>query len=444
MPKVQQDRFQIFISHKHEDHGVASAIGRQLERLAPDIECWVSGEDITAASDWRREIRSALADSHLLVLLFTTPVHSWDWCLYEVGLFVRFEQQDDVSSVVCLYDPDGQSPGPLHNVQGVSADPREITSRFLTPLLRETWQVSDDWLKGPLAPKVSDKRLTAAGTAIADAFAGAIRGDATSHPCHRVVLDLAGQEYDEADGIPEAASVVEGPDATTTYTMSFFGRASGRESPTWGDLVEAVSGGKATWRRTLDEQFAAACRGDLFEPMIEPFVTWAGPRFYRPVLTDVVRPAGAPRPTGLTLVLVRDFAPNIVGNPAFNLVRSNTRFKSEVFDVYGDELASQRDARGRDMYREIEGALHRVERENEALGVFDPHTVRAAYGEGYEASGIAELEREWRRVRSGLGDALEAENAGQVADLFGELATLNQRFIVLAAARYHEVLAGGD
>ena len=98
MPKLSQDRFRVFVSHKHVDAELASTVAAALESLAPEmIECWVSGEDLQAGVDWNREIKSSIAESHLLVLLFTpAPERAWDWCLYEVGLFMRFGE-DDVS-----------------------------------------------------------------------------------------------------------------------------------------------------------------------------------------------------------------------------------------------------------------------------------------------------------------------------------------------------------
>jgi predicted Zn-dependent protease len=55
------DVFTVFISHKLEDHALAVEVKKALEGLAPGlIDCFVSGTDITAGTDWRREIRSAL------------------------------------------------------------------------------------------------------------------------------------------------------------------------------------------------------------------------------------------------------------------------------------------------------------------------------------------------------------------------------------------------
>ena len=51
------DVFTVFISHKHDDHALAVEVKKALEGLARPklIDCFVSGIDITAGMDWRRE-----------------------------------------------------------------------------------------------------------------------------------------------------------------------------------------------------------------------------------------------------------------------------------------------------------------------------------------------------------------------------------------------------
>ena len=233
---IPDDKFTVFISHKHNDHALAVEVKKAMEGLSPGlIECFVSGIDITAGMDWRREIRSVLARSHLLVLLFTAPSNNWDWCLYETGLYTRFDRTE-VVSVVCMFNPGQASPGPLADLQGVPADTDRVRD-FLDKFCRETWKMSDDWRRGPLAPEIAADQLEAAAHAIAEAFRRS--GSAsTYYPCHRVVLSLS-ESDDIASGIPESARVMEGPNDTSAYTMSLFDLAGGTGKRTWGDLLRA-------------------------------------------------------------------------------------------------------------------------------------------------------------------------------------------------------------
>ncbi|MCG6875312.1 MAG: toll/interleukin-1 receptor domain-containing protein [Betaproteobacteria bacterium] len=287
---ISDDVFTVFISHKHEDHALALEVMNAMEGLDPErIDCFVSGVDITAGMDWRREIRSALAKSHLLVLLFTAPSKNWDWCLYETGLYTRFDQSE-ARSVVCLFSPGEASPSPLADLQGVPANAENVRA-FLDTLCRRTWEISDDWRRGALQLEVAPDRLEAAARAIAEAFRRS--GSAsTYYPCHRLVLSLS-ETDDIASGIPESARVMIGPNDTSGYTMSLFDLAGGTGKRTWGDLLRAVNGTEADWRRELDSHFLQALDEQLFPPIAGRMraggASRGQERLYRPILYSIVR-----------------------------------------------------------------------------------------------------------------------------------------------------------
>jgi TIR domain len=314
---ITDDVFTVFISHKHDDHALAVEVKNAMEGLSPEpglVDCFVSGIDITAGMDWRREIRGVLSRSHLLVLLFTAPSKNWDWCLYETGLYTRFDKTE-VSSVVCIFNPGQASPSPLADLQGVPADTDKVRA-FLDLFCRETWKLSDDWRRGALAPAIAPERVEAAARAIAEAFRRS--GSAsTYYPCHRVVLSLSDSD-DISHGIPESARVMEGPNDTSGYTMSLFDLAGGSGKRTWGDLLRAVHGTDADWRRELDGHFLEALDEKLFPPitgrMPASGTSRVGEREYRPILYSIVRgPAIGPmspdavetdrRPRTVTIIL---------------------------------------------------------------------------------------------------------------------------------------------
>ena len=291
-----EDVFKVFISHKHEDHALAIAVKEALEGLQPGrVDCFVSGVDITAGMDWRREIRSALGQSHLLVLLFTAPSKNWDWCLYEAGLYTRFDRPV-AQSVICLYNAADASPSPLADLQGVPAETEPVRA-FLELLCRRTLDVSDDWRHGALAPDVTLDQLDTSANAIATVFERA-GSTSTYYPCHRLVLSFT-ESDDVSAGIPESARVVEGPTNTTSFTMSLFNLASGTGTRTWGDLVRAVDGQEAPWRQELDGNFLRALDERLFAPsqasLAAPDRARGDERCYFPILYSIVRgPAVGP------------------------------------------------------------------------------------------------------------------------------------------------------
>ncbi len=300
---MDRDPFRIFISHKHADASVAKAVKDQLERLVTGrVSAFVSGEDLVAGSDWRRRIKQQLADSHLLLLLYTRPSHRWDWCLYETGLFTRFEKEA-VSSVVCLYDPNGETPAPLSNLQGVPVTPKSVAT-FLRTLCRDTLAVADTWRRGDLAPRLGDDRIEAVAARICRAFEKAI-GD-VYHPCHRVVLDLRRSEARNWDRIPDDAIVSEGLPDTSSYTMSLFGSAVGSKRLTWADLLRAKGDQDADWRHELDASFAHAVEERLSVPGTSTMKAWDRradeSRCYLPVLYQLERNGGSYEPRRVVVV----------------------------------------------------------------------------------------------------------------------------------------------
>jgi hypothetical protein len=251
------------------------------------------------------------------VLLFTVPSKNWDWCLYETGLYTRFDkaEKNEVSSVVCLFNPGLASPSPLADLQGVPAEVDKLRN-FLNLLCKETWKISDDWRQGALAPVIDPRQVDEAARAIERAFRLS-ESTSTHFPCHRVVLSLS--ESDKiADGIPESARVMEGPNDTSDYTLSLFNLGSGTGKRTWGDLLQAVQGTNAEWRKELDRHFLLALKEELFWPIKDLMRSGGksrvGERLYRPILYSIVRgPAVGPvsddtaetyqRPRSVTIVL---------------------------------------------------------------------------------------------------------------------------------------------
>jgi hypothetical protein len=313
VPRIPDDRFRIFVSHKHVDADLARTVQDEIEALSPLFECWVSGDDISSGTDWNNAITVALGRSHLLLLLFTTPARTWDWCLYEAGLFTQFANadHDDVRSVVCIVDPAGGPPRPLASIQGVPAATKNLT-KMLRQLCVEPWEMCDDWRRGPVVPDIDASKLNRAAKRISTAFRKAIDADSpealeTYHPCHRLVLDI-GAFDDAASGIPEDASIVTGPGATTGFTLSLFGIAEGDAPHTWGQILDRLGGRETAWRKELDVAIDAARRRELFIPGDATFSAWDEPtqrsRVYHPVLYSVTRRPVNGTPYGQAVILL--------------------------------------------------------------------------------------------------------------------------------------------
>jgi hypothetical protein len=112
--------------------------------------------------------------------------------------------------------------------------------------------------------------------------------------------------------------------------MSLFDLAGGTGTRTWGDLLRAVDGTEADWRRELDSHFLQALDEKLFPPMEGRMragrTSRVAERLYRPIVYSIVRgPTVAPvsddaaetdrRPRSVTIVLAPEpLAPRETGD----------------------------------------------------------------------------------------------------------------------------------
>src|SRR5215472_9588017 len=152
----------IFISHRHGDNQAAVAVRDILERYGGNqIKVFVSS-DIPAGADWFECIRQQLIDSNLLLLLFTDKKLTWDWCLYEAGMFTRLEG-DFYRRVICLYSPDLALPEPLKHLQAVPGNTNQII-KFLGNLYSTNTYTQVD---APINSHLTDEELGRAASEIA-------------------------------------------------------------------------------------------------------------------------------------------------------------------------------------------------------------------------------------------------------------------------------------
>jgi len=80
---------------------------------AAKVEFFVSDYDIQAGEDWRQRVLREIRRSNLLLLVYTDPSYTWDWCLYEAGLFTKIDASSRKPIVVLFAG--SKPPGPLHN-----------------------------------------------------------------------------------------------------------------------------------------------------------------------------------------------------------------------------------------------------------------------------------------------------------------------------------------
>ena len=121
--------FKVFISFKSSYQKMAEEFKKTLDFCGGDNITIHMSTDIPEGKNWREWIIEKMTDADMLILLFTAPRGTWDWCLYEVGLFRELTNLDK-RPVVCVHNPKYPPPDPLKDLQAVKAD-AEGLERFL-------------------------------------------------------------------------------------------------------------------------------------------------------------------------------------------------------------------------------------------------------------------------------------------------------------------------
>ena len=220
------DKVSIFISYKKDDVILASAIDGVFGDFGGNrVETYIAAK-LLPSTKWEDWIRNSLAQSHLLILLFTDPDQDWGWCLFEAGLFLGLDV-DDHRHVICIYQPTNEPPRPLKSIQGVPANASDILSLFKS-LFKTTSLTQTDT---PLNPQVTDKALSNSAEEIAKLF---VLRTAKAESVYPELL-LTFPQAKNAEGDMLSDNIIVTPDSRA---ISLFGIADGDWR--WGEFIKEL------------------------------------------------------------------------------------------------------------------------------------------------------------------------------------------------------------
>src|SRR5262245_8784831 len=252
------DCVKIFISHRAEDAALAKSIKKIMEVYAAGRLIFHISEEMPKGTDWYKWIKDRLVESRMLLLLFTDNTATWDWCLYEAGLFTQW---DDVTRrIICLHTG-RHPPAPLKHLQSVPAHGEEI-ARFLHQLLAETELTG---LATPVNATLSSN--PAELRRAAERIAKAMRRETVRQEYFTkyILINVERPARLATDGIPDDAEI-----ESDAESLALFGKKAGKW--TWRDLVGDATGGRETpdrrWIGELNRAVSQASSRSLVDPIL--------------------------------------------------------------------------------------------------------------------------------------------------------------------------------
>jgi hypothetical protein len=139
IPLRANDKPVLFISHRHEDRPIANVLRKFIEARtggavavfqssSPDAEGPRQGRNIT------EELRRALWQTSVLVLIYTTRDQDWSYCMWECGVAQLPEPSDTKTIVFQCAD---QFPAVFEGQLRVGLKSEEDIEKFVTALLTD-------------------------------------------------------------------------------------------------------------------------------------------------------------------------------------------------------------------------------------------------------------------------------------------------------------------
>ncbi len=425
-----KDKIRVFLSHKEEHRDIAVGIRDILNFLSERLEVFMF-EDQPAGEAYRDQIKTALAESDLLLLLYLNPSLEWDWCLYEVGLFTSLGKEP--RPIVCIHIAQKGPPRQLEDLQTVQADADEIRVKFLEPLLNGN---GDGPIKG-LNAGIPRVRLEAA--------AKVMSAQITQLPPRRryyqdiVSVSIPNPDWIRDGKIPESARVtVEGD--------SFQALSLDRNELSWGELVALAeeNRGKGTyWVHEIEQVISEASQNREPRTMSSTFRGIRKGKIYRPTVYRVDSANGLPIKYWIvfntTLQPERVRGKGRVGE-LFSFLHAGSRVRWEIIEPFLKTIRDQgKRAPDDSLFRRIRESVDVIEVEIDRHRCIDDTAIDEAF-EGETRKIVYQFREERRAIHEKLMNALDEKDLDRVRDCLEKKRSLNIRVMALASRSYYEHL----
>ena len=415
----------IFISHKHEDNPAAVTVRDTLSKYGGNqIQVFVSS-DIPAGADWFDCIRKQLIASNLL-LLFTDKKLSWDWCLYEAGMFTRLDG-DSHRRVICLHSPDLTPPEPLKHLQAVPANTNEIV-KFLSTLYRSNTYTQVD---EPINSHIKDDELRRAASDISAYMIKKPRD--VQHFSKHITLHIRNPHDIAPNVIPPDATVI-----ADEATLDIFDKLQGKWI--WKDIeTEARKNLDQRWLNELAKCIYRASQKSPVDAMFATFNARRGCKVYQPVLYRAEWEQDGS--VNFKILFHEETSWRLSDIPDSIAVLQTAqnmalRFRYEVLQKYLKLLPHDLEQ----VTVELRDSIHNIEQEAASRGLLEQGKLTNVFEATNDRNVMAAMYQDWYAVRRFMDEALIKGQWDDVRECLLKMRHYNNQFIPLAARRYEQLM----
>jgi hypothetical protein len=447
----------IFLSHKAEDKKAAEEIKEILKVYSDRLQCFLF-EEQGVAQEYRLQIKEQLNAADWLLLLYTCPGATWDWCFFEAGFFSALMDKDKHRKLVCLHDPAVVPPHPIENLTTVRADCESVVAMlvelFGKPVRPDIRPLHERWAKDT---EYRGNREECAKR-ICEAVQGTKIITTLFTNCFKVILKPA--QVDQLVATGKLAGEVEVE--TDDRALALFDLQSGfEERLTWARIatrlqeIEAVA-----WMNHVVAALRAACKGRTPPVLLPVLYSPTQRHYYRPILYRLdYMPARSHTFKILLTELRQEDDPRPTNDPvlaqAIGLVETGKVFRWGVIDRYLNLFSEWRIRAQRrqpvsdeEITSELEclpWVMVQIENDARYTGITGLEQVRRIFKTDAELNAFLELAGNWRRLRdamdTAIAESIRNKDWTKVQDVLLEMRALNKDALVMVSQKQHDLFA---
>jgi hypothetical protein len=266
----------LFISHKHADHAIATAIRSFINEQSRGLLRVFQSSDATArtpkvARELNRELQKELWEAAAVVLVYTTADKDWDYCMWECGVATT---PSNPEIPIIVFQCADHAPAVFNSKVRVDARTRAGIANFVTQFMTDK-----DFFPGGASPltgfNAGSKEVESAISKFHSELAAVLpKGEASEwrpHPFLQVEINSATvksiRDLPPAAGVAGAKALIESEvliSDSDSAAHRLFGLASFQEGLTLSALVsywkDSCPGAPTVWTNALAEQIVKCAR----------------------------------------------------------------------------------------------------------------------------------------------------------------------------------------
>jgi len=433
-PRLRQKS--VFISHKSKDQEGAKLIEELLSGSGGNLLDVFISERIQAGQVWSKKIFEQLGKADYLILLYTDPSEEWDWCLFEAGFYAG-RANEDKTQLVCLHSTQHPPPRPLQQWQSIGLQNLDELMQFLAQLFNGVSDqiVSNEAKRRQLATEIIDvlQKTT-------------VRRLSKTWNTKYITLTFGPEEIQRLNcggEIPDTATCGKYEDED----LSIFGLQN--DQCTLELLKDGITEKhQALWLTGLSKALRTASLKRQPIPLIPILYSKAHKAEYHVLLSRYDRFSDGSMTFYLLFIKKSDEDEAIDRSVQLigDMLKLGRVFRWEILtpakrDIK-DLIFKPDEEKGAATFEELLQKIDWIRGESNRMGLRNPDDIVEAFSSKQDREKVAELvTNRWPAVLQDLAASIESRNLEDILLFLEAMLELNKDYMVLAAKRYHQLLA---